>query len=82
MNTARRHLQRSYKQCGQAMTEFAIVAAAILVPLFLILPVLTKYSELSQTSVEMARYVAWERSVPPDRSMGPRTDEGDRRCVA
>lgn len=51
------------QQSGQAMTEFVIVAAAVLVPLFLILPVLTKYGEVSQTSVEMARYVAWERSV-------------------
>lgn len=50
-------------QRGQAMTEFAIVAAAVLVPLFLVLPVLAKYSEINQTSVAMARYVAWERSV-------------------
>ncbi len=45
------------------MTEFAIVAAAVLVPLFLVLPVLTKYGEAGQKSVEMARYAAWERSV-------------------
>ena len=48
---------------GQAMTEFAIAAATVLVPLFLILPVLTKYIDVSLSSVEMARYVAWERTV-------------------
>lgn len=69
MNSSRRDQQYRRWQYGQAMTEFAIVAAAVLVPLFLILPVLTKYGELSQTSVEMARYVAWERSVwhEPDK---------------
>ena len=69
MNTARCYQQHRHWQRGQAMTEFAIVAAAVLVPLFLILPVLTKYGELSQKSVEMARYVAWERSVwhEPDK---------------
>jgi len=47
-------------QTGQAMTEFVITATFLLVPLFLILPLLAKYIEIQQYSVEAARYEAWE----------------------
>lgn len=52
-----------YWQSGQAMTEFVIVASAVLVPLFLVLPILAKYGEVGQTAEVMARYAIWERSV-------------------
>lgn len=51
------------KQHGQAMTEFVVAAATVLVPLFLILPLIGKYADINLTAVETARYVAWERSV-------------------
>lgn len=64
------------KQQGQAMTEFAIVAAAVLVPLFLILPVLAKYGQVGQKSVEMARYATWERSVWHEQGVVPHGADG------
>ncbi|MFL0797121.1 MAG: hypothetical protein K6L73_06475 [Cellvibrionaceae bacterium] len=51
------------QQQGQAMAEFVVAAATVLVPLFLILPLIGKYADINLTSVETARYVAWERSV-------------------
>ncbi len=51
------------QQRGQAMVEFVVAAAAVLVPLFFILPLIGKYADINLTSVETARYVAWERSV-------------------
>ncbi|WP_434341199.1 hypothetical protein [Motilimonas cestriensis] len=52
-----------HKQNGQAMTEFAIVATLVLVPLMLLLPILGKYLHSSQKTEQAARYVAWERTV-------------------
>lgn len=51
------------KQTGQAMTEFVVVAATVLVPLFLILPILGKYGDMNITAPQAARYVVWERTV-------------------
>ncbi len=48
---------------GQAMTEFAIVATFVLVPMMLLLPILGKYLHSSQKTEQAARYVAWERTV-------------------
>jgi len=50
-------------QRGQAMTEFVIAAATILVPLFLIFPILGKYADMNVTAPQAARYVVWERTV-------------------
>jgi hypothetical protein len=50
-------------QRGQAMTEFTIAAACVLVPLFLMLPYLGKYMDMKATSIQAARYAAWERTV-------------------
>jgi len=47
-------------QHGQAMTEFQIVAAFILVPLFLFIPLLGKYIDIKHAAIEAARYQAWE----------------------
>lgn len=57
-------LQR-HKRClaGQSMTEFVIVAATVLVPLFMIVPILGKYSDINMTAPQAARYMAWERTV-------------------
>lgn len=42
------------------MTEFAIAAAFVLIPLFVIIPVLGKYSDMKYASIQAARYQAWE----------------------
>jgi hypothetical protein len=55
------------KQQGQSMTEFVIAAATVLVPLFLILPILGKYSDVSLMAPQAARYVAWEHTVWHDK---------------
>ncbi|MEX2517510.1 MAG: hypothetical protein WD572_11495 [Gammaproteobacteria bacterium] len=51
------------KQQGQAMTELAIVAAAVLVPLFLLIPLLGKQIDLKHSAVQAARYEVWEYTV-------------------
>ncbi|GAA5218220.1 hypothetical protein ACFSJ3_15200 [Corallincola platygyrae] len=51
------------QQQGQALAEFTIVASLILVPAFLMLPVMGKYMETQHKSQEAARYASWERSV-------------------
>ena len=48
------------KQRGQAMTEFVITAAYLLVPLFLIVPLLAKYIDIKHAGINAARYQAWE----------------------
>ena len=51
-----------FHQHGQAVTEFAAMAAT-LVPLFLLVPLLGKVSDLNHTTIEASRYAAWERTV-------------------
>ncbi|MBF0265294.1 MAG: hypothetical protein HQL46_08475 [Gammaproteobacteria bacterium] len=53
-------IKRKKRSNGQAMVEFAIAATFFLVPLFLIIPLLAKYIEIQQYSVQAARYEAWE----------------------
>lgn len=59
-------MTRIYKyknQRGQAMAEFVIVAVLVLVPLYLLIPVLGKYIDMKSAAVVGARYAAWERTV-------------------
>lgn len=56
------------RQRGQAMVEFA-VAAAVLVPLLLLVPVLAKYVHTRQTVQQAARAAAWEATVAPDHAL-------------
>jgi hypothetical protein len=51
------------KQGGQAMTEFVIGSILFLMPLFLIIPMMGKYSDVKATAAQTARYAAWERTV-------------------
>lgn len=53
-----RRLQR-----GQAMTEFTLTGAFILVPLFLSVPLLGKYIDIQHSTISAARYEAWEYTV-------------------
>ena len=45
---------------GQAATEFTIIASFVLVPLFLLIPLLGRYIDIKQASVQQARFEAWE----------------------
>lgn len=47
---------------GQALTEL-LVALAVIVPLFLLIPTLANYLDVQTTTHEASRYVAWERTV-------------------
>ncbi len=42
------------------MTEFIVVASFILVPLFLIIPLLARYTDIQHSTIQAARYEAWE----------------------
>jgi hypothetical protein len=49
------------RECrGQAMTEFVVSAAFVLVPLFILVPIIGKYVDMKQTAIQTARYEAWE----------------------
>lgn len=45
------------------MTELLITASFVLVPLFLLVPLLGKYIDIKQDSIQAARYEAWEYTV-------------------
>jgi hypothetical protein len=53
-------LKRSKIQDGQAMVEFIVTASFILIPLFLMLPLLAKYIDIQHSTIQAARYEAWE----------------------
>lgn len=48
---------------GQAMSEFLVAAAFVVVPLFILVPVVGKYIDMKLATVEAARYGAWEYTV-------------------
>lgn len=53
---------------GQALIEFVVAALFFLVPLFLAIVVLAKFSDVQHTTQMAARYAAWERTVWYDDS--------------
>lgn len=53
------------RQAGQALTEF-LVASIALVPLFLLLPMIGKYQDLSHATMMASRYVAFEATQRND----------------
>lgn len=59
------------QQRGQAITEFNVTAAFVLIPLFIMIPLLGKYIDMKHASVQAARYMAWERTVWFDDSSNP-----------
>lgn len=76
--TPTRHRQR-----GQALTEF-LVAAVALVPLFLLIPVIAKYQDISHATQMASRYVAFDAftrndSVSTWKSESQLADEVRRR---
>lgn len=55
--------KRLHRAGGQAMTEFLIAAAFVLVPLFIFVPLLGKYIDFKHKAIQSARYQAWEYTV-------------------
>lgn len=55
--------RQRHRQRGQAMTEFIVVTALVLAPLYLIIPVLGKHIDMKSATIVGARYAAWERTV-------------------
>ena len=51
------------RQAGQAMTEMLVASAFVLVPLFLIVPLVGKYIDMKQATVSASRYVVWQGTV-------------------
>ena len=52
-------------QCGQALTEFLVVAVALM-PLFLLIPVIAKYQGIAHTTQMASRYTAFDSLVRND----------------
>lgn len=53
----------AHQMRGQAMTEFVVSAAFVLVPLFIIIPIIGKYVDMKHMAIQAARYEAWEYTV-------------------
>jgi len=65
-------------QRGQALAEFTIAAAFVLIPLFLMIPLLGKFLDMKATTIQAARYAAWERTAwygNSDWAVGQKSDE-------
>jgi hypothetical protein len=60
------------KQDGQAAVEFSIACVFILIPLFLVIPLLGKYTDIRHAAIQQARYEAWEYTAwmgPGEKTM-------------
>lgn len=62
MTTHRHPMPERDAASGQSTTEF-LVLALVLVPLFLSLPLLGKYLDLTHATEQAARYVAFETAI-------------------
>ncbi len=68
---------------GSALTEFAVLTL-VMVPLFSMIPLLGKISDVNHTVVQASRYAAWERTVadPSRKSEGALSLEVNNRFFA
>ena len=48
---------------GQAMNEFVVMTAGVLLILFMVVPTLGKLLDMSFQTHQLARYATWERTV-------------------
>lgn len=62
MKSMSRNLRRT-GQGGQAIVEFLVAAMFFIIPLFLAIVVLGKFSDVQHTTNMAGRYAAWERTV-------------------
>lgn len=60
-------LGNQFDERGQSLTEFVVVAAFALIPLFFLVIYTGKWSFTQLRTIEVARYVAWERTVWRDQ---------------
>jgi hypothetical protein len=60
---------RPARQQGQALTEFVVIALA-LVPLFLLMPMIGKYQDLAHSTEMASRYVAFDAIANNENSVG------------
>lgn len=52
---------KRFQNCtGQAATEFVVAAVFLLVPLFIIIPIIGSYIDIQHAAIGQARYEAWE----------------------
>lgn len=58
-----REVKQPARAGGQALVEFIVAAVFFLVPLFLAIVVLGKFSDVQHTADMAARYATWERTV-------------------
>jgi len=61
-------MHRRTRQAGQAIAEFIVAAVFFLVPLFLAIAALGKFTDVQHVTDMSARYGAWERTVWYDAS--------------
>jgi hypothetical protein len=52
---------------GQALTEF-IILTIVLIPLFLLIPIIAKYQDISHSTLMASRYVAFDSAIRNDSS--------------
>jgi hypothetical protein len=85
MSAASTHFSLCRQERGQAATEFLIAAVYVLVPLFLIVPLVGKYIDVKQAAIQQARFEAWEYTawfMHRDNIMDiPRHNRGIRSAV-
>ena len=60
-------------QAGQALTEFLVVALA-LIPLFLLIPMIAKYQDIGHSTQMASRYAAFEATIRNDAHGAFKTD--------
>lgn len=65
------------KPHGQAIVEFLVAGMFVLVPLFLAISALGKFSNVQHTAEAAARYAAWERTVWYESSPGSSGFDGN-----
>jgi hypothetical protein len=75
--------QRRTRQRGQSTTEFVVFMLAML-PLFMLLPVVGKLSDMNESAIVASRYMAWERTLasPAVKSDAQIRDEMRKRLFA
>jgi hypothetical protein len=64
-----RRSPRAAPQAGQALTEFLVIALALL-PLFLLIPMIAKYQDIAHMTQMAARYAAFDASIRNDGTAG------------
>jgi hypothetical protein len=62
-------------QTGQALVEFLVVALALM-PLFLLIPIIAKYQDVSHATQMAARYAAFDATLRNDTAVGGWKPEG------